>query len=136
MFRFSGLCKMRRALVTLPAHLLVNRTLRKVSHTCSRPRYFCISLPANNNLSSEGSIMKTQVLKSMGIILSALWLPVSGYFAFIIFLFAGTGSSGTQVRFLSILGYLVLGLGPIFGFIFTMKRHKEPIGSQGLIFLG
>jgi hypothetical protein len=82
-------------------------------------------------------MMKTELWKRLGIILSALWLLVAGYFALLFFFFAeeASGSQRLQIRLYCLLIYSVFGLAPVLGFILLMKRRYEPLGFSALTVL-
>jgi len=71
--------------------------------------------------------MKTVFWKTLGTIISTLWLIFVGYFA--MQLFALAGDAPTFFMFI----YFVFGLGPVFSFIFVMKRLGEPLSKPILI---
>jgi hypothetical protein len=75
--------------------------------------------------------MKTDLWKGLGIVLSALWLLVAGYFALLGFFFAEEAS----IRLYCLLTYSVFGLAPVLGFILLMKRRYEPLGFSALTVL-
>jgi len=81
--------------------------------------------------------MKTELWKRLGIILSALWLFVTGYFLLLGFFFAedASGSQRLQIRLYCLLTYSVFGLAPVLGFILLMKRRYEPLGFSALTVL-
>ena len=81
--------------------------------------------------------MKTELWKRLGIILSALWLLVTGYFLLLGFFFAedASGSQRLQIRLYCLLTYSVFGLAPVLGFILLMKRRYEPLGFSALTVL-
>jgi len=81
--------------------------------------------------------MKTDLWKRLGVILSALWLLGAGYYALLVFLFAGeaSGSQRLQIRLYCALSYIVFGLAPVLGFILLMKRLYEPLSFSALTVL-
>jgi hypothetical protein len=81
--------------------------------------------------------MKIDLWKRLGIVLSALWLLVAGYFALLVFFFAedASGSQRLQIRLYCALNYIVFGLAPVLGFILLMKRLYEPLGFSALTVL-
>jgi len=81
--------------------------------------------------------MKTELWKRLGIILSSLWLLVSGYFALLLFFFAEDAprSQWLQIRIHCVLNYIVFGLGPVLGFILLMRRRHEPLSYAALTVL-
>jgi uncharacterized membrane protein SirB2 len=82
-------------------------------------------------------MMKTDLWKILGVILSALWLLVAGYFLLLGFFFAeeASRSEWLQIRLYCLLTYSVLGLAPVLGFILLMKRRDEPLGFSALTVL-
>jgi hypothetical protein len=81
--------------------------------------------------------MKTDLWKILGVILSALWLSVAGYFLLLGFFFAEAAarSQWLQIRSQFALTYVVFGLAPVLGFILLMKRRYEPLGFSALTVL-
>lgn len=82
-------------------------------------------------------MMKTGLWKILGVILSALWLFVAGYFLLLGFFFAedAARSQWLQIRSQFVLTYVVFGLAPVLGFILLMKRLHEPLGFSALTVL-
>jgi uncharacterized membrane protein SirB2 len=81
--------------------------------------------------------MKIDLWKGLGVILSALWLFVAGYFLLLGFFFAEDAprSQWLQIRLYCALYYVVFGLAPVLGFILLMKRRYEPLGFSALTVL-
>src|SRR5262249_38781405 len=81
--------------------------------------------------------MVNGVWKRIGIILSALWLLVAGFFEGLEICFIGQMSSSeclwTKSRYL--LTYIVFGLEPVLAFILLIKKRYEPIGYKALTVL-
>ncbi len=77
--------------------------------------------------------MKIDLWKGLGVILSALWLFVAGYFLLLGFFFAE--DAPMQIRLYCALYYVVFGLAPVLGFILLMKRRDEPLGFSALTVL-
>jgi hypothetical protein len=73
----------------------------------------------------------------LGIILSGLWLLVAGYFECFVICFYGEVSRSVYLwtQSLSMLAYIVFGLGPVLAFILLMKKRYEPIGYRALTVL-
>jgi hypothetical protein len=81
--------------------------------------------------------MVNDVWKRIGIILSALWLLVAGFFEGIAICFSGwmSGSECLWTQSLYVLAYIVFGLGPVLAFILLIKKRYEPIGYRALTVL-
>ena len=81
--------------------------------------------------------MKTDLWKILGVILSALWLLVTGYFLLLGFFFAedAPGSQWLKIRSQFVLTYVVFGLAPVLGFILLMNRRDEPLSYSALTVL-
>ena len=83
------------------------------------------------------------IWKYIGIICSGLWLIVAGYIASLFYLavMLAAGSQHPPVRDQTanvwgvILAYLLLGIGPVVGFIFAMIQQRRPLGYIALISL-
>jgi len=82
-------------------------------------------------------IMKIDLWKRLGVILSALWLFVAGYFLLLGFFLAedASGSQLLQIRSQFALTYVVFGLAPVLGFILLMKRRHETLSFSALTVL-
>jgi uncharacterized membrane protein SirB2 len=85
----------------------------------------------------SGEMIKTDLWKILGVILSALWLLVAGYFLLLVFFFAEDAprSEWLRIRLYCLLTYSVFGLAPVLGFILLMKRRYEPLGFSALTVL-
>jgi len=81
--------------------------------------------------------MKTDYWKMLGVILSALWLLVAGYFLLLVFFFAEDApeSEWLRIRLYCLLTYSMFGLAPVLGFILLMKWRYEPLGFSALTVL-
>ena len=81
--------------------------------------------------------MKTDLWKRLGVILSALWLIATGYYALLVFIFAeeASGSQRLQIRLYCALNYIVFGLAPVLGFILLMKWRHETLNFSALTVL-
>ena len=84
--------------------------------------------------------MVNDVWKRIGIILSALWLLVAGFFeGFVIcvygLMFGSPRSEDLWTLSLSLLAYIVFGLGPVLAFVLLIKKRYEPIGYRALTVL-
>jgi len=86
--------------------------------------------------------MVNDVWKRIGLILSALWLIVAGCFECVVIYFVNEFFYASTFRSeylwtlsLSILAYIVFGLGPFLAFILLMKKRNETIGYRGLTVL-
>jgi|SRR5215510_9343605 len=81
--------------------------------------------------------MKTEFGKGLGVILSAMWLLIVGYFVAMCSFFAEGAPRSARLRILSDLGftYFLVGLLPVLGFIVVMKILVDPLGKAALIFL-
>jgi hypothetical protein len=82
--------------------------------------------------------MKGEFLKTLGVILSLLWLLVIGYMALVGFFFAEDAPEREwmKLRLGSILLYIVLGIAPVSGFLLLMKKLHNPVGRVALTVLG
>jgi len=82
-------------------------------------------------------MLKTDLWKILGVILSALWLFAAGYYALLGFFFAedASRSQWPQIRFYYALNYIVFGLAPVLGFILLMKRCDQLLGFSALTVL-
>ena len=82
-------------------------------------------------------IMKIDLWKRLGVILSALWLLGAGYYALLVFFFAedASGSQRLQIRLYCALNYIVFGLAPVLGFILLIKRRHETLSFSALTVL-
>ena len=84
--------------------------------------------------------MVNDVWKRIGIILSALWLLVAGCFEGLVICFANELMSRSLMSrseylwtlSLSMLAYIVFGLGPVWAFILLMNKRYEPIDYRAL----
>jgi hypothetical protein len=85
----------------------------------------------------SGEMMKTDLWKILGVILSALWILVAGYSALLGFFFAEDAprSKWLQIRLYFALSYIVFGLVPVLGLILLMKRCDEPLSYTTLTVL-
>jgi hypothetical protein len=85
----------------------------------------------------SGEIMKTDLWKRLGVILSTLWLFAAGYYAPLGFFFTedASRSQWPQIRLYYALNYIVFGLVPVLGFILLMKRRDEPLSYSALTVL-
>jgi hypothetical protein len=81
--------------------------------------------------------MVNDVWKGIGIILSALWLLVAGYFEGWVICFYSEVPRSVYLwtQSLSMLAYIVFGLGPVLAFILLIKKRYEPIGYRALTVL-
>src|SRR4029453_13645210 len=85
--------------------------------------------------------MVNDVWKRIGIILSALWLIVAGCFECVVIYFVNwlyedrPLSEYLWTLSLSMLAYIVFGLGPFLAFILLMKKRNETICYRGLTVL-
>jgi len=81
--------------------------------------------------------MVNDVWKRIGIILSALWLLVAGYFEGLAICFYGEMSRSEYLwtQSLYMLAYIMFGLGPVLAFILLIKKRYEPIGYRALTVL-
>ena len=81
--------------------------------------------------------MKTGLWKILGVILSALWLFVAGYFALLGFFFVEDAPrpQWLQLRLYIALYYIVFGLAPVLGFILLLKWRHEPLSLSALTVL-
>jgi len=81
--------------------------------------------------------MVNDMWKRIGIILSALWLLVAGCFECYVICFYGEVSRSAYLwtQSLSMLAYIVFGLGPVMAFILLIKKRCEPIGYRALTVL-
>ena len=75
--------------------------------------------------------------KTLGIILSVLWLLATGGYLGLVFVFSGEAPGLQKLGILlsHVLAYIVFGLGPVLGFILLMKRYDDPIGYAALTVL-
>jgi cytochrome b561 len=82
--------------------------------------------------------MKYGFLKTLGVILSFLWLAVMGQFALLGFFFAEEAprDQWIELRLGYILLYIILGIGPVSGFILLMKKLHQPISQVALTVIG
>src|SRR5262245_49461518 len=78
--------------------------------------------------------MVNNVWKRIGIILSGLWLLVAGYFECFVICFYSEVPRSVYLwtQSLSMLAYIVFGLGPVLAFILLIKQRYEPIGDRAL----
>ena len=81
--------------------------------------------------------MVNDVWKRIGIILSALWLLVAGFFEGLAICFYGEmpRSEYLWTQSLYMLAYIVFGLGPVLAFVLLIKKRYEPIGYRALTVL-
>lgn len=81
--------------------------------------------------------MKTELLKRLGVILSAVWLLIVGYFVVQLSFFAEGAPKSERQHILSDVGftYFLVGLLPLLGFIFVRKIFDDPLSKTTLIFL-
>jgi hypothetical protein len=75
--------------------------------------------------------MVNDAWKIIGLILSALWLLVAGCFEGLVICFVSF-FYGLWALSLSILAYIVFGLGPVWAFILLMNKRYEPIDYRAL----
>ncbi len=81
--------------------------------------------------------MKTELWKRLGVILSALWILIVGYFVVMFSFFAENAPRSAWLQILSDFGffYVVFGLGPVLGFILLMNRLDDPLSKTALTVL-
>jgi hypothetical protein len=81
--------------------------------------------------------MVNDVWKRMGVVLSALWLLVAGYFEGLVICFYSEVPRSVYLwtQSLSMLAYIVFGLGPVLAFILLIKKRYEPICYSALTVL-
>ena len=81
--------------------------------------------------------MVNDVWKRIGVVLSALWLLVAGYFEGLVICFYSEAPRSVYLwtQSLSMLAYVVFGLGPVLAFILLIKKRYEPIGYRALTVL-
>ena len=81
--------------------------------------------------------MVNDVWKRIGIVLSAMWLLVAVYFECWVICFYSEVPRSVYLwtQSLSLLAYIVFGLGPVLAFILLTKKHYEPIGYRALTVL-
>lgn len=82
--------------------------------------------------------MKGEFLKTLGVILSFLWLAVMGQIALLGLFFAEDASESQwmELRLGYILLYIVLGIAPVSGFVVLMKKLHQPISQVTLTVIG
>jgi hypothetical protein len=82
--------------------------------------------------------VKGELLKTLGVILSLLWLVVVGYMALLGFFFAEDAPEHDwmKLRLGFILLYIVLGIAPVSGFVALMKKLHQPISPIALTVIG
>lgn len=80
--------------------------------------------------------MNNEAWKRFGIVLSALWLFVTGFYVALVLVFGeASAAQALQIRLSCVLGYIVFGLGPVAGFTFLIKQRRDPLGAAALTVL-